>query len=86
MNKGDIIREKSGADYSLWRIEETYEKDSPYVFAVLVSNHKFHKAGTEKKMARKELFKVEADPAGYAKGHLFTVNLDAQLAPDARYA
>lgn len=85
MNKGSIIRQANGADYSLWRVDETYEDDSPYVFTTLVSNHKFHKAGTEKKMARKEDFKVEPDPEGYAKSHLFTTNLTVELQPDASW-
>ncbi len=58
---GDVIREASGADYSLWRVEETFGPDSPYV-----SNHKFHRAGNEKRMARKEQYKVEPNPEGIA--------------------
>jgi len=75
MEAGNIIRQANGADYSLWRVDETYEADSPYVFGILVSNSKYNKAGSLKRMLRKEDYKVEPDPVGYAKGHGFTVNL-----------
>lgn len=84
MQKGDIIR-RNGGDWSLWRVDETYDADSPYVFAVLVSNHKFHKAGMEKKVARKSDFQVEPDPATFAKSHLFTIDLDITLNPKASW-
>ena len=87
MNRGDIIREKRGGDWHMWRVEETYEADSPYVFAILVTSSKFDTAGMRKRMLPKANYKVEPDPHGWAFGKFRNdqVVLDVHLHPKASW-
>ena len=85
MRVGDIIRQTNGADWHMWRVEETYEVDSPFVFAVLVTSSKFDTAGMRKRLLPKKDYKVESDPHGWALGRFRKVVLDVPLHPKASW-
>jgi len=80
MKRGNFIRQRNGSSL-LYRVLETYGADSPYVFAVMITNSKFHKAGMEKRLARVEDHEV-IDPRNLASD----CEPDAELSPNARWA
>jgi hypothetical protein len=86
VRKGAIIRTKNGGDWAMWRVEETYEADSPYVLGVLVTTSKYNTAGMVKRLLPKEDYKVEPNPHEWALGKYKTsqVVLDVPCHPNAR--
>lgn len=83
--KGDVLRKRPG-EWCLFRVDETYGHDSPYVFCTLVSTSKFHKAGHEVSLVRIEDAILVEEPREWARTHFMAIDLDVQRQPEARYA
>jgi hypothetical protein len=72
VTKGDFLAKRG--EHALWRAIETYESDSPFVRAVIVSNSKFHRAGHEVELLHKDDYRI-VDPHAYTKEYGLDVEL-----------